>query len=292
MVVFRSLLAFRGPLGVIVRVSPESSRRLPSSLDIDGRSFRVLGPMESTKWLGRKVSFHDPHEQELSNRIAAAWGAFTKHKEELTSRRFRWGDRLKLFNAVVSSTVLYGCETWTLRIDQQRRLRTVQRRMLRMVLNTKRARLVVVTSESSLSGDEEDIEEIDTLEPWPEFLKRTAVWTEEQLKKARQGEWLDSWRKRQWIWACKLVSADAEKWSAIATTWQPLLHSSCPRGRAQARPKKRWDEDIVSFVRHTLPDNHGDWSTQAKNKDEWMKHVDKFAKYCSGNISRLGSSSS
>ena len=137
-----------------------------------------------------------------------------------------------------------------------------------MVLNTKRARVVVASSE-----DEKDMEEIDTLEPWPEFLKRTARWTEERLKKARQGEWLDSWRKRQWTWACQLVSADAEKWSAISTTWQPLLHPSRPPGRAQARPKKRWDEDINSSVRHTLPDNRRNWTTQARNKDEWMQHI-------------------
>ena len=79
----------------------------------------------------------------------------------------------------------------------------------------------------------------------------------------------------------KLVSKDVEKWSAIATTWQPLLHSSRPRGRAQARPKKRWDEDIVSFLRQTLPDNHDHWITQAVNKLEWMKHIDEFVKHCS-----------
>ena len=261
----RGLEAHDGKTMVLTNASETSSRRLPSSLDIDGRSFKVLASTESTKWLGRKVRFHDPHEQELSNRIAAAWGAFTKHKEELTSRRFRLRDRLKLFNAVVSSTVLYGCECWTLRIDQQRRLRTVQRPMLRMLLNAKRARLVATSSEHSSSEPEEDTEEVDVLELWSEFLKRTARWTEEQLIQSGQSEWLDTWRSRQWRWACNLVTKDAEKWSAIATIWQPLLHSSRPRGRAQARPKKRWDGDIVSFLRQTLPDNHDSWPTQVKN---------------------------
>ena len=110
------------------------SRQLPLNIEIDGRSFQVSGSMGTTKWLGRKVRFHDPQELELSSRIASAWGAFSKHKEELTCRRFRIGDRLKLFEAVVSTTVLYGCETWTLKVEQQRRLRSVQRKMLRMIL--------------------------------------------------------------------------------------------------------------------------------------------------------------
>ena len=74
----------------------------------------------------RKLGFSDPHEIELANRIAAGWGALTRHKEELTTRHFRLHDRLRLFSSVVSSTVLYGCETWTLRKDQQLRLRAVQ----------------------------------------------------------------------------------------------------------------------------------------------------------------------
>ena len=44
-------------------------------------------------------------------------------------------DLLKLFNVVVSSTILYGCEAWALRSDQQQRVRTVQCRMLRLVVN-------------------------------------------------------------------------------------------------------------------------------------------------------------
>ena len=48
---------------------------------------------DKTKWLGRKVRFYDPQELELSSRIASAWGAFTKHKEELTCRRFRLRER-------------------------------------------------------------------------------------------------------------------------------------------------------------------------------------------------------
>ena len=55
--------------------------------------------------------------------------------------------------------------------------------MLRMVLNARRRR---ATPEPSLDSDPE-VEDIkgDLLEPWPDFFRRTAQWTEEQLSKAK-----------------------------------------------------------------------------------------------------------
>ena len=141
--------------------------------------------------MGRKVCFEDPHGVEFDNRVAKAWGAFSKHKKELTDRRHRLQNRLRLFNAVVTATMLYGCEAWTLKVDQQKRLRTIQRKMLRMVLNTKRR--TMTTSSSSDSDAPEDGGDADNLEPWPEFLKRTAQWSDEQLKKANAQQWTDCW---------------------------------------------------------------------------------------------------
>ena len=161
----RGLVAHDDKTKVLTNADITAARRLPASLEFGGRSFQVLCSSESVRWLGRKVSFDDPCEVDLNNRIAAAWGAFTGHKDKLTCRKFRLVDRLKLFNAVVSSTVLYGCETWTLKLQQQRRLRSVQRRMLRMVLNAKRQTLDPTSSQSvSDSGNEE----VDLLEPWPD----------------------------------------------------------------------------------------------------------------------------
>ena len=201
------------------------------------------------KWLGRKISFHDPHECELSNRIAAAWGAFSKHKEELTNKKYRLADRMRLFEAVVTSTMLYGCETWTLRVEQQRRLGVVQRKMIRMIMGAKRRRLDIVLPDGACplpsSSTPEDSDAI--LEPWPDFLRRAARMAEEQLSRAGLEERSTTWRRRQAKWAADLQGRHAHKWAGIATAWQPPLHARCASGRRQARPKKRWIDDIVSL---------------------------------------------
>ena len=98
---------------------------------------------------------------------------FSRHKQQLTDRRHRLKDRLRLFDVVVTSSLIYGCETWSLRVDQERRLKVTQRKMLRMVLNAKRRSTPPPSeSESKSEAESEQGDEPDALEPLQEFLKR------------------------------------------------------------------------------------------------------------------------
>ena len=276
----RGLERHIGKTKILTNASVTTTGHVPSSLQIDGREFAVLGLDDSTKYLGRKVCYEDPHGCEFNNRVAAAWGAFSKHKQELTDRRHKLRDRLRLFDAVVTSTLLYGCESWTLRVDQQRRLKTVQRKMVRMILNAKRRVLADSTSSEtgSSNGVEEDGSSAD-LEPWQEFLERTAHWADEQLDNAGVNQWVTQWRRRKWKWAAKLMDVGNHKWSAAATTWQPLLHSSTPCGRRQARPRKRWSQDFEEYLAHAMPHENAQWYEIAKDGTRWLAMGDDFAMF-------------
>ena len=63
------------------------------------------------------------------------------------------------------------------------------------------------------SGDSE--EQNETLESWADFLRRTARWSEVQMQKAGQKEWLHLWRGRQWDWMSKIMTTGRDKWSAV-----------------------------------------------------------------------------
>ena len=267
---------------VLTNASKFRRTRLLRELPFDGKSVEVLGFQDAAKYLGCKFSFHDRNEKELSHRISAAWAAFSSHKVELTNKRYPLRHRLRLFNATVGATVLYACECWTLRLDQQRRLRKVQRCMLRMVIGAKRRILKEFEGASSESVSEEAGEDDDgdeaLLEPWPDFLTRTARLAEEKLEDAGQAEWLELWRRRQWKWAARLVVSEQHIWACKTLLWDPVVHSRRPASRAQSRPRKRWSSDFCQFLEHegvTTP-----WDQYVKDPQAWLSMEDSFVIWC------------
>ena len=152
---------------------------------------------------------------------------------------------------------------------------------MRMLLHAKR-RTVTASSESSsekTKEDEEKDEEEEELEPWKDFLKRTAQWAEEQLEKAQIQQWTVLWRKRKWQFAGKLLEASNEKWSAAATKWHPLIHSNYLCGRRQARPKRRWEQDFVEYLETAAPQDSRKWQEFALDPDWWLSEADAFASF-------------
>jgi len=207
-----------GKTKVLTNAAAVLGATTPSSIAVSGEQYEVLCHEGCTKYLGREICYNDPHEVEFSNRVSKAWAAFSKHKRELTDRRHCLKTRLKLLDAVVTSTLLYGCETWSLRVDQQNRLRVLQRKMLRMVLNARRRILPADGSDAASSTDASDHStNTSNLEPWVDFLRRTAQWTDQQLKDAGLSKSDVLWRKRKWQWAAKLLGEGLDKWGVKAT---------------------------------------------------------------------------
>jgi hypothetical protein len=49
-----------------------------------------------------------------------------------------WAADLKIYRIIILSVVLYGCETWSLTLREERKLRVFENRVLRKVFGPKR----------------------------------------------------------------------------------------------------------------------------------------------------------
>ena len=107
-----------------------------TSIRVGQNEVSILREDEAEKYLGRKLCFRSLKEVELQNRLSAGWAAFHKHKGELCSKFYRTCDRVKLFEAIVSPTVLYGSAAWAQTRAMEDKLRVTRRKMLRCLSST------------------------------------------------------------------------------------------------------------------------------------------------------------
>ena len=219
------------------------------SIRVGDESVSILDEMDSEKYLGRKLSFENCHDTELSNRIRAAWACFHKHKSVLCSKYYRLADRVRLFEATVSPTLLYGCATWALTAAMEHQLKVVWRRMLRYVFRIFRTQ----TNEREL-------------ENWIDFVKRAASRVDVLAEQMGMEGWIATSRRRKWKFAGQLVRKTDDRWSKLLLTWRPYNG----HGRGPGRPRTRWNDSIAEFC-------GGDWLSIAADECRWNDLEDLYA---------------
>ena len=106
-------------------------------------TFDILGEHEAERYLGRKFCMLDCHSTELQNRVAAGWAKFHSFRSELTGKGYSVKSRVRLFEAIITTTVLHGSCTWALTCAMAATLDAVRRKMLRLVLRILGEKLLI-----------------------------------------------------------------------------------------------------------------------------------------------------
>ena len=142
----------------------------------------------------------------------------------------------------------------------------------------------------------------EVLEPWAEYIQRATRAAEAQLAKLNIDEWTTHYLRRKWLWAQRIAQQNNKIWSTIIAQWSPQLTNHQHARRAQARPCKRWDDDLTAFLRHHNNSEHHqdkhlhnstnnerinkhtnttahDWTIVATNTTLWQSLLNNFLKY-------------
>ena len=112
----------------------------------------VLPVSGCAKCLGQTITFQQQETTESRSRIQAAWASFYRYKQELTSKSYSSQHRLRLFNTVISPTLGCASGTWILTKEHERMIRSTQRKMLRLIVQTRRK--YKKTTQNSKEGKE------------------------------------------------------------------------------------------------------------------------------------------
>ena len=113
---------------------------------------------ETVRYLCQRITFEEQETEEIKNRLKAAWAAFHKYRQELTSKDYRLCHRLRLFNMVITPTMTYASGTWTLTLKHEKMIKTAQRKMLRLILQKKIKQIEKQKRSSGQNGAGDDKE--------------------------------------------------------------------------------------------------------------------------------------
>ncbi len=94
-----------------------------------------LEEVESFKYLASSFTATGQAKDEISVRIGLARSAFTRLKSTLWSRReISFKTKGRIYEALVRTVFLYGCETWPVRVKDLRRLEVFDNDCLMCIL--------------------------------------------------------------------------------------------------------------------------------------------------------------
>ena len=128
----------------------------------------------------------------------------------------------------------------------------------------------------------------DLMEPWADWIRRCTHDIEQRLTNLHIPDWISLQRSRKWTWASRIANETRDKWSLKALLWDPTLDPRYSARRRQARPRRRWNDDIRQYAQqlNDSDDNGGEtqlsdtsdhtWMALARDLEMWDEMEDEF----------------
>jgi hypothetical protein len=149
--------------------------------------------------------------------------------------------KIKIYRTIIFPVVLYGCETWSLILREERRLRVLENRVLRDVFGPKR---------DEVRGEWRKLhnEELNDLYSLPNIVLVV--------------------KSRRMRWAGHVARMGEDR-----GVYRVLVGK--PEGkRPLGRPRSRW-EDNIKMDQQEVGGGRGDWMELAQDRDRWWAPVGK-----------------
>ncbi|KAJ4431354.1 hypothetical protein ANN_19951 [Periplaneta americana] len=94
--------------------------------------------VEKFKYLGATVTNLNDTREEIKPRINMGNACYYSVKKLLSSSLLSKSLKVRIYKTVILPVVLYGCETWTLTLREEQRLRVFENKVLRKIFGAKR----------------------------------------------------------------------------------------------------------------------------------------------------------
>jgi hypothetical protein len=105
------------------------------SIEMANRSFEGVAKI---KYLRTTLTDQNRIQEYIKSRLNLGNACYHSLQSLLSSRLLSRNVKLKIFKTIILPVVLYGCETWSLTLSEEHRLRVFENRVLRRIFGPKR----------------------------------------------------------------------------------------------------------------------------------------------------------
>ena len=190
-----------------------------------------LEEVEGFKYLGATLTKDGRSTIEVKTRLAAATSAMAKLNKIWGSRTISFNTKLKLFKSLVLSILLYGCESWTLSAELEKRIQAFEMKSYRRLLHIS----------------------------WAEHKTNVYVRGRITALAGPQEPLLATIRRRKLAWFGHVTRHN--------TLSKTILQGTVEGGRKRGRPRKSWTDDVKAWTQLKVPE----LLTEAEDRPRWRR---------------------
>jgi len=202
------------------------------SMKTDNSSFERV---EEFRYLGKTLTNKNSIQEEIKSRLKSGNACYYSVQNLLSSSLLSKNLKIKIYRTIILPVVLYGCETWSLTLKEERRLSLFENRVLRRIFEPKRDE---VTEELRKLHNEK----LNNLYVSPNFVRVI--------------------KSRRMRWAGHLARMGEGRGMYRVLVGKP--EGKRPLGR----PRRRWEDNIKTDLQE-IGCGGMDWIELAQDRDRW-----------------------
>jgi len=116
-------------------MSPDQNAGRTHSMKIDNSCFESV---DEFKYLGTTLTNQNLIQEEIKSRLKSGNACCHSVQNLLSSSLLSKNLKIKIYRTIILPVVLYECETWSLTLSEERRLRVFENRVLRRIFGPKK----------------------------------------------------------------------------------------------------------------------------------------------------------
>lgn len=228
-------------------------------LEVAGEMVAIIPNLDSHRYLGRSMAgnLFNRTAVKIKHRLQAGWYKFSRHSKTLTNRNISIKLRLKLFDSVVTPTILFGLTALPLHQSHLDKINVTQRKMLRKIAGWVRL----------------------PNEPWETTMKRMTDRVTNALQQWPIKKWGARIHEARWKHVSRLKTMSPTSLQMLSSKWTPPENIDrtiqCRPYRNVGRPNLRWDDQINNFCRSNC-----DCTWQDMTVDQASNLINDYVEFC------------